>query len=61
MATLWGVVARLFPARHRAGAPPELGNSDIHVLREGAELCPKQDLAFPLRDGDVVVFEWLLC
>jgi hypothetical protein len=56
-----GVLARLFRSRRPAEPPRELGNTDIHVLRGGAELCPKQDLAFPLQDGDVVVFEVLLC
>lgn len=54
-------VARVFSLRRPAEAPREHGNTDIHVLRAGAELCPKQDLAFPLLDGDVVVFEVLLC
>lgn len=41
--------------------PPAFGNTDIHILRDGTELCPKQDLAFSLQDGDVVVFEVLFC
>lgn len=34
---------------------------DIHVLREGQELCPKQDLGFALLPGDKVVPGPLAC
>lgn len=37
------------------------GNTDIHVKRGGEVICPKQNLEFPLRDGDVVVFDMLVC
>jgi hypothetical protein len=40
---------------------PGFGNTDIHVERNGATLCPKQDLDFVLVPGDVVVFDALLC
>lgn len=38
-----------------------LGNTDIHIERDGATLCPKQDLSFALLSGDVVVFDALIC
>lgn len=33
----------------------------IHILRLGEEICPKQDLTFALRDGDIVVQGMLVC
>ena len=43
------------------GCPPGFGNTDIHIRRNGATLCPKHDLEFPLVAGDVIVFDALLC
>jgi hypothetical protein len=34
---------------------------DIHVSRDGKEICPKQDLTFPLQPGDVVEILQLIC
>jgi hypothetical protein len=34
---------------------------DIHILRLGEDLCPKQDLNFALRDGDIIVPGALIC
>jgi hypothetical protein len=34
---------------------------DIHVLRNGQEICPKQDLSFPLLEPDVVSIGVLAC
>jgi len=34
---------------------------DIHLLRNGEDICLKQDLAFPLLDSDVVVMGALVC
>ncbi len=34
---------------------------DIHVERAGEEICPKQDLNFPLIDGDLIIFGVLVC
>jgi len=34
---------------------------DVHVERNGDEICPKQDLAFPLLPGDVVTIGLLSC
>ena len=34
---------------------------DIHIDRSGKVICPKQNLAFPLEDGDVLRFGELAC
>ena len=34
---------------------------DIHIEREGASTCPKQDLSFPLHSTDVVEAGVLIC
>lgn len=34
---------------------------DVHVFRNGAELCPKQDLSFHLENTDVVEIGELIC
>lgn len=34
---------------------------DIHVLRDGKDICPKQDLSFPLLESDVVTIGVLVC
>jgi len=34
---------------------------DIHVLRNGQQICPKQDLSFPLLERDVVNIGVLAC
>ena len=34
---------------------------DIHVLRGGEEICPKQDLSFPLFDTDIVKIGLIAC
>ena len=34
---------------------------DIHLVRNGEDICLKQDLAFPLLDSDVVVMGTLVC
>ena len=35
--------------------------ADIHILRRGEEICPKQDLMFALCDGDIIVLGMLIC
>jgi hypothetical protein len=55
------VIVALFPPRSVPRCPPGFGNTDIHIEREGATLCPKQDLNFALVTGDVIVFDALLC
>jgi hypothetical protein len=34
---------------------------DIHVVRGSAEICPKQDLSFPLLESDLVEMGELAC
>ena len=34
---------------------------DIHVERGGEDICPKQDLEFPLLDGDIINIGALAC
>jgi hypothetical protein len=34
---------------------------DIHVNRRGDEICPKQDLTFPLKAGDIVEILQCIC
>ncbi len=34
---------------------------DIHVERDGIEICPKQDLGFPLLAADIVEAGVLVC
>ena len=34
---------------------------DIHVFRDGREICPKQDLSFELFDGDIIEIGELVC
>ena len=34
---------------------------DIHIHRNGQEICPKQDLAYPLMESDVVTIGVLAC
>jgi len=34
---------------------------DIHIRRQGEEICPKQDLMFPLLSDDVVEAGMLIC
>ena len=34
---------------------------DIHVERDGASICTRQDLAFPLRADDVIQIGMLVC
>jgi hypothetical protein len=43
----------------RAAGNPML--VDIHILRDGQEICPKQDLSFALLDSDKVVAGPLAC
>jgi hypothetical protein len=57
--------------RFEPGAPPKFffldeadGNSmlmDIHIQRGREEICPKQDLNFPLLDGDEIRIGPLAC
>ncbi len=35
--------------------------TDIHIRRLGEEICPRQDLTFALRDGDIIVPGGLIC
>ncbi|MEL7259317.1 MAG: hypothetical protein AAFN80_16020 [Pseudomonadota bacterium] len=37
------------------------GLVDIHVLRTGQEICPKQSLSFKLLEGDIVQIGELVC
>ncbi len=34
---------------------------DVHIQRDGLEICPKQDLGFQLRETDVVEAGLLVC
>ena len=34
---------------------------DIHIKRDGTELCPKQDLTFPILDSDIVYIYTITC
>ena len=34
---------------------------DVHIDREGCEICPKQDLGFPLLESDIVGIGFLVC
>jgi hypothetical protein len=34
---------------------------DIHIRGRGEEICPKQNLSFALRDGDIIVPDILIC
>jgi hypothetical protein len=35
--------------------------TDIHIFRGAEELCPKQDLQYPLQDGDLLEIGILVC
>jgi hypothetical protein len=35
--------------------------ADIHIIREGKDICPKQDLSFPLLESDTVYIGALAC
>lgn len=39
----------------------ESGLVDIHVFRGSEEICPRQDLEFPLNEGDVIEMGSLAC
>lgn len=41
--------------------PKQSGLVDIHVFRDNEEICPRQDLGFPLKDGDVLEMGSLAC
>jgi hypothetical protein len=34
---------------------------DIHITRNTEEICPKQNLEFPMQDGDIVEILALIC
>ena len=34
---------------------------DIHINRDGQEICPKQNLNFALLDGDIITIGQLVC
>lgn len=34
---------------------------DIHILRDGEEICPKQNLDFELQAGDIIQIGVLVC
>jgi hypothetical protein len=34
---------------------------DVHILRHETEICPGQDLGFPLIEGDIVMIGPLIC
>jgi hypothetical protein len=34
---------------------------DVHVLRAGEEICPKQDVGFRLENGDIIRIGILVC
>lgn len=42
-------------------SPSDLQLVDIHVFRNGQEICPKQDLTFELLDGDTIQIGELVC
>jgi hypothetical protein len=45
----------------QAQIPKQNGLVDIHVFRDNEEMCPRQDLGFALKDGDVVDMGSLAC
>lgn len=34
---------------------------DVHIIRNGTEICPKQDLEFPVLESDIVCVALLGC
>lgn len=44
-----------------SSVPKQSGLVDIHILRDGEEICPRQDLGFSLNEGDVVEMGSLTC
>ena len=54
-------LGRKVPVTVRGRCQPGYGNTDIHIQRGDDVICPKQDLEFPLRSGDIVIFDMLVC
>ena len=44
-----------------AQGPEQYFLVDIHVKRNGSEMCPKQELGFPIQDGDLVTICTPIC
>jgi hypothetical protein len=53
------------PKWFRAYGIPDMGDGfmlvDIHVKRGESEICPKQDITFPILDSDVVYVYTITC
>jgi hypothetical protein len=53
------------PKWFRVYGIPDFGEQfilvDIHVMRGAEDLCPRQDLAFPLLDSDIVRIGAIAC
>ena len=53
------------PKWFRVFGIPDLGDGymlvDVHIKRGESEICPKQDLAFPIFDSDIVCVWTLIC
>ncbi len=53
------------PKWFRTYGIPDLGDGymlvDIHIERDGAEICPKQDLSFQIIESDVVYISIPIC
>ncbi|WP_339092992.1 hypothetical protein [Variovorax paradoxus] len=46
---------------HLSRSDPNFVLVDIHVTRDGKEICVKQDISFPLLPSDKVMFGHLAC
>jgi hypothetical protein len=46
---------------HNPAAGARFDLVDVHIERDGVELCPKQDLSFPLLPSDRVNAGMLIC
>jgi hypothetical protein len=44
---------------------PEMGDgcrlADVHIKRDGEELCPKQDLSYAIYESDIVCIYTIIC
>ncbi|UOD27600.1 hypothetical protein INH39_19015 [Massilia violaceinigra] len=46
---------------HNPASDPQFYPVDVHILREGMTICPRQDLSFALLPGDKVEAGVLAC
>ena len=52
---------KFFRVHQELEQPESFALVDIHLLRNGEEICLKQDLSFVLMDSDIVVMGVLAC